>query len=144
LARGKIPPDLSRILRCSPQFCAPEVTTEGGARISPDDEYPAFCRDRGCRACPSAADAHSFVETCPLSLDHDEGRDVFLIGGYEVLHRVVRPGGSSARANLPRAWAGEEVAVVRKTRKREEGRPPRGGGFEWPLTPTGPGRQQIW
>lgn len=96
------------------------TTTEGGPSIVPDDEYPAFCRDRECRACPSAADAHSFVETCPLSLDAEDGRDVFLIGGYEVLHRVVRPGGSSARANLPKAWADEEVVVVRKTRKREE------------------------
>ena len=96
------------------------MTTEGGARIVPDDEYPAFCRDRGCRACATAADALSFVETCPLSQEPEDGRDTFLIEGYEVLHRVVRPGGSSARANLPKAWADEEVAVVRKTRKREE------------------------
>lgn len=58
----------------------------------------------------------------------EDGPDTFLIAGYEILHRVVRPGGSSARANLPKSWAGEEVVIVRKTRlKNGEESPQREG-----------------
>lgn len=56
------------------------------------------------------------------------GPDTFLVAGYEILNRIVRPGGSSARANLPKSWAGEEVAIIRKTRMRIEEESPQPEG----------------
>ena len=84
-------------------------TAEG----SPGDLWAGY-RAAHCPDCPHAPP------------EPPGGPDLFQVTGYEILHRIVRAGGSSGRANLPKTWIDEDVIVIRKTRNQKEHPPDEG------------------